>query len=609
MGDSASLAQIELQKQSLIDGSGTRERLQRQSKNFFYPNSKVYKNKYRIINQQKLNEVYSRNAKEMMARLRLASPPEQFSASYLKSLHKQIFSNIFEWAGHTRDEIFMFSDGSAASAPFLRKKDFKKAFAAGREIQQGLQQLDAMLLGKDALQNLTREEFVEHVSEVMAHLYSLNPFKEGNRYAIRLFAEKIGQAANCELDFSLISKRRKALARSEVVDYGNKGPLKHILDDLSDPEKVIVLREFINNMRALGLEDKNYRPTYVAQEGHTYHGIYRGSGAEGFVIDVHGTHVVASKKHLAPEQVKTLKIGDTISFTTPSAQEMQKVLIPAENIPDLSYAELSQRVYDSASVKNSMRNITVLSKLVYGKKGALKDVLPKFKIPITSDDLEAGEKLARAIGERPQNYGHIRGVSVLGLKSSARQHAEANFSALGYAILGYTYALKQAEREILETHLLEQKRCAKAVEPPNKRLSILFVIDENHKQEVLSKSPGLRVYVQDYFKKLSERLPQSAQKAIESRHYSKLADIIGTSTSHAVEIGVVFKGTKELHDIIQQQHREMSKQQKRDVRQSPTKSGGVKSVKMKEKNAVECNKQDQKIKGHVRQRRTRSMMM
>ncbi len=609
--NTASRTQKKLQEHHQGLDPEIRKRLKTEEQNFFYHNSPVYKNKYNITKQKELNNACARDAKEAMGRLRAAPLPERIDSSYLKSLHQQIFSKTFEWAGHTRDERFTFADGSVASMPFLKKKKFTKPFAAGEEIQRGLQKLDEMLLEKGDWQNLTREEFVEHTSQIMLHLYSLNPFREGNRRAIQLFVEKLGQKAGHELDYSPVSKKRKDFIRAEAVNNGNQSPIKHLLEDITNIDKVMLLNEFTNSMRKLGLNNSNYF-LVVAQEGHTYHGTYRGGGKEGFMMDIGDQYILGHKKHLTPEQVKTLEIGDHFSFTAPFPQEVQKVLIPKETVPDLTNKELSQRVYQSTLVKNSMKNIRTLCKVVYGNKNALQNKLPEFKIPITNKDLERGEKLAQLIEQSPQSIRKIRGVCVCGLKNSARQHAEANFSTLSHSILGYMYALKGAEREVLASHSAEQKRCAKPVEMPSRNIKELFFMPKEEQQRILSNSPELRIEIQQYFGKLNERLSPSEHEAISGKEYRKLAESLGTSISQAGEIARTLKWTKKSYDIIKELHHGIDQEKQRNVRQSIPSSDSKKSIKisttqMKAENVIGFAKQEKRREERIQQHRGRSM--
>ncbi|WP_455479176.1 BID domain-containing T4SS effector [Bartonella sp. B23] len=576
----ASLSQEELREHHQTPDQEIRKKLKAEAQNFFYSDSTVLRNKYRITNQKEFVAACARDAKEAMEGLRTAPLPEKIDSSYLKSLHKKMFSKTFEWAGHTRDERFTFADGSVASAPLLKEKEFTRPFAVGKEIERGFKQLDEMLLEKDDLQKLTREEFVEHASQIMSHLYSLNPFREGNRRTIQLFVEKLGQAAGYNLDYSLVSKKRKALIRTEAVNNGDMDPIKHLLEDISNPESLSALREFTDEMNQIGLGESNYRLTVAARGGHTYRGVCRGSGDNGFMMDVNGTFVVGNKKYLSPERVKTLKIGDHFSFTAPLPQEAKKVLIPKENVPSLTNEELSQRVYESALVKSSLKNIQTLCKVVYGKENILQNKLPKFEIPMTRESFNQGEKLLRNIGESPESVHRLRGVGVFGLKSSARQHAEANLLPLCHALVGYVRAVRDAQMDILESHTATQIRCEKSVEMPRDELKNLFSMSKEEQQKILASSPELTAEAQLYFMKLQERLSPSDLAAIHNRHYRKLSESLGTSMDNAEEISAVVKQTEEICSTIQQQHREMNRENDRNVYQSSILHIGEQSVKI-----------------------------
>ena len=41
----------------------------------------------------------------------------EFDAEHLKALHRHLFQDVYEWAGHTRDEQVRLRDGSIAADP------------------------------------------------------------------------------------------------------------------------------------------------------------------------------------------------------------------------------------------------------------------------------------------------------------------------------------------------------------------------------------------------------------------------------------------------------------------------------------------------------------
>ncbi|WP_375627379.1 Fic family protein [Bartonella sp. PS17NMGDW] len=196
-------------------------------------------------------------------------------------------------------------------------------FAPAKQIQEGLENLDKILSETNSLKGLTRETFVEHVTEMLIQLNYTHPFREGNGRTQRMFFEKLGQVAVHTLDFSLVTEKHMNLASIASLKHNDKEEIKHLLEDISNPKKILILKEFMDNMKHLGFENIHHHLITTAKEGHTYKGFYRGSGPNGFMLDANGIFILGNKKDLTPEQIQTLKIGDALSFTAPKVQKMK----------------------------------------------------------------------------------------------------------------------------------------------------------------------------------------------------------------------------------------------------------------------------------------------
>jgi cell filamentation protein len=55
-----------------------------------------------------------------------------FDAAHLKAIHRQLFQDVYDWAGHTRDEQVRLPDGTVASEPLLYRTG-SKPFAVGSQ--------------------------------------------------------------------------------------------------------------------------------------------------------------------------------------------------------------------------------------------------------------------------------------------------------------------------------------------------------------------------------------------------------------------------------------------------------------------------------------------
>lgn len=508
--------------------------------NYLYKGTPTLKNKYGIKNPKKLYERSAREAAREAVNFRHEPPPLKFDAAYLSLIHWSLFHKTFEWAGQTRDTTFTFEDGSTARMPAMRPKGYEVPFAIGPQIKKELKQLERTLSEKNNLQGLSRQEFAESAAEVFMALEHAHPFRTGNGRVNRMFMEKLGQAAGHSIDFSFTTKGRMTAACIEAMQYGNRQPMKDLFEDITHPQKSLVLKEFISQMRQAGLDEINNRIVVAAKEGIPYEGIFRGSSAEGFVMEVEEGFVVGHKDDLPPEQVKTLRNSDQIRFQKSNVQNVKETLIPQETLAPLNPEELFMKVSNDLYVEASRKEIEHLSKTVYGKAHALKT-----QLDIITASPNLGNQFADEILENPQSICKLAGRKILDMKSPRRRHAEQTVPQLCQALKNYGTITQQAKDTILEQHQREQNRLSHSVEKPKKNLQNLFALPEERQREALLHSPALRQELHTLSRQLHNRLSAEDRKAIQEKDHTRLACLLGTSESKAKEIAQTVKNTRD----------------------------------------------------------------
>ncbi|WP_026501053.1 Fic/DOC family protein [Bartonella clarridgeiae] len=171
-----------------------------------YPNSGTLKNKWNIKNSEKLQLVYEHHAACAAAKLYQEPLPQKFDSNYLKYIHKSLFGKAFEWAGHTRDIPFTFSDGTIVAQPKLKKVLSNTFFAIGNKIQEDLKEIEKTLAEKNNLKGLSREEFLNEITQIFASLSYIRPFKKGNNLTQQIFCERLAEAAGYQLDFKSVTE-------------------------------------------------------------------------------------------------------------------------------------------------------------------------------------------------------------------------------------------------------------------------------------------------------------------------------------------------------------------------------------------------------------------
>ncbi|VEJ45895.1 BID domain-containing T4SS effector [Bartonella vinsonii] len=512
---------------------------------YTYPSSVTLKNKYGTKNLASFLEKCSHDTTKALINLREEPLPEYFDSSYLKYIHKCLFENTFEWAGHTRDEVFTFADGTSAAMPEMKRTGWENPFAIGDEIREGLQKLDQTLFEKNNLQNLTREEFISEAMEMFNSLNHIHPFREGNGRTQRFFFENLAKAAGHSLDFSLVTKERMMLASIAVEKEGNLEPMKHLFEDISHPEKILLLKEFMDNMKESG-RNVNDRPVMVAKEGETYTGLFRGMGVEGFAFNVKGAFIIGNKEHLTPEQLKTLKSGERFTFTVPRTQELEKILIPEETLAPLSKSELFEKVAEDACVHTCRQQIQHLSKTIYGSSKTLdKEMVKIIKNP------ELGQQLSNQINRSPSSVANLVGFDLFCLKTSARANAEEHVETLCCAIVNFAHAVRHAEKEITQEHQAEQNRRGQKVVMPSKDLKDLLTLPKELQQEALENNSSLQKELCTLLKNIKGRLSSTEHKAVRDGDHGTLAKSLGVSERKAQEITEITKQAREAHQQVQ----------------------------------------------------------
>ncbi|WP_332066272.1 BID domain-containing T4SS effector [Bartonella sp. CB189] len=520
----------------------TKQQLPTSSENFLYPGTKTLKNKYGEKNKKHFETLCARDSEIALFDIRQEPLPDIFDSDYLVQLHYRLFNKTFEWAGITRNVPFTFADGTTAAMPRVIKKANDCSFANGSEINQGLKDLDQSLADWNYLRGLSREEFVNTAAQMFNHLNHIHPFREGNGRTQRLFFENLAKSVGYSLDFSLVTTERMNVASEMGRRYGDPRLLQWMFNDISDPQKTILLKEFMSHMQDTGKSLKKDL-VVVAEAGETYTGVYESVLQNSFIMKVDGTYVVGSKDHLSPEQLKTFKPGDEISFTAPTVHDT--TLIPREQIVPLTKKEIAAGVANSTDVQEARRNVESLLRIVYSNPNALES-----KFGIINENPQYGEWFANQIAHSPKSMGSLVGRKFLCFKNAARVNAEEHVDDLRYAVEKYVDAVRNVRNNILTEHKTEQLRCGQRIEMPSQDLQNSLNLPRKAQQEVLEASPQLQAELRNLLKKVNERLSVGEQKAISEKRYSDLAKSLGTSVCKAETIvGCLNKAEKAKHEL------------------------------------------------------------
>lgn len=127
--------------------------------------SGVLKNRLGITHQNKLEEVEASLTAWRSYQLSIKPLAGNFDFAHLKSLHRYLFGDIYEWAGQTR--TIDISRGSTR-------------FANANHIEKSAQAIFNKLKSDNFLVDLAENEFSERIAYYFGEINALHPFREGN---------------------------------------------------------------------------------------------------------------------------------------------------------------------------------------------------------------------------------------------------------------------------------------------------------------------------------------------------------------------------------------------------------------------------------------------
>ncbi|CBI75926.1 Bartonella effector protein (Bep); substrate of VirB T4SS [Bartonella clarridgeiae 73] len=525
------------------------------SNGYAYNNSRTLKNKYGMEGKA-FERICAHDIIQAIVNLKEEPLPEKFDSSYLKYLHKCLFEKTFEGAGCIREPPFKFSDYLKYLHKCLFEKMFEWAgfthelpfkFSDGtalinNEIKDGLKRIDQMLAEKNNLRGLSREEFIHEASTIFALLNNLYPFQAGSECTQRIFFEKMAEAAGHKLDFSVVTEKRMRFAchaalPSDGNDIGDITPMHHLFEDISNPEKVRILKEFMIHMRDTNVikyvEMKN-KIFVLPNEGSTYTGIYEDCSPDFIMFMVKDNYFVCKKDYFAPETLKKLRFGKELTFTASMRDNFENILIPGEKLAPLTEKKIVARIVKNASVQTSREKIERLSKRVYGDSKILnKD------ISLINIDSRLGKQHVKQIVDFSKYTSKLAGTVILRIRSPKRRRAQANYFKLVQEVDSYISTVIATREKILQEYQKEQERCQQVVEMPSQALQDIINLPKEDRIKALNDNPSLNKDIEDLLNKVKIRLSPREHQALDGNHYEKLARSVGISMSKAQKIAEI----------------------------------------------------------------------
>lgn len=193
---------------------------------YVYENTDVLKNKLGIKNKEELDKAESDISFSKILSVDSVVVPKKFDLEYLQEIHKYLFGDIYEFAGEIRkipiEKPEVVLDGMSVEYVYPTKIEEK---------------------AKECLKKFNSEKWDEKniddksiaFSKLLAELWQIHPFREGNTRTIATFVFKFAKEHNFEMDEDLLLNNFKYVRRSLVMacigEYSDYNYLIKIIKD------------------------------------------------------------------------------------------------------------------------------------------------------------------------------------------------------------------------------------------------------------------------------------------------------------------------------------------------------------------------------------------
>ncbi|AQX27893.1 MULTISPECIES: BID domain-containing T4SS effector [unclassified Bartonella] len=495
------------------------------------------------INAATINTINAHHRMKKIVDLYQEPLPEKFDSSYLKYLHECLFSERFEPIGHD-NYLLTSKDDITVDMLELKKLNPNNMFKEDRKVQESLKKFDQILREKNNLKGLSRQQFIGETVGLFSFFNLIHPFKEDNEITQRLFFEKLAKAAGHTLDFSVVTKQRMLRANNDAIWYAKrleeKGNvsgevIEHLFEDISNSEKIDILKDAIYNEATVKCKDLNNTNIIIPRDNIVYTGTYKGSTGNAIMIDTKDSCVVCPKDRLTPKQLKELKIGGEFTFTVSKEENLDTVLIPEEKLLSLTDDEIIENLKKNITLQEKVKEIEKLSKILYKDPQILAEYI-------------------MMINKNPENYKSLsdqivndpKSISERANKKFQSKTDQKDIYKLGNAIDDYIASVKYRKNLIIERHNTEQKRLGTVVKMPSKEIQDILNLPKDMQKKALESSPSLHIEFNKFINNVVYRLSSIEYKELCKANYKALSESVGISEKKARLITKVVMSCKEL---------------------------------------------------------------
>lgn len=214
-----------------------------------YSQDGVLKNKFGEKDPRKLEILEKRSTIRGWIKLQnelIATPNLKLDASLIKKIHKNLFDDVYDWAGEYRTVNIVKG---------------KTMFANALYVPATLEDLVTKLNRDITSKSITSNNVGEKLAYYYGELNMIHPFREGNGRTQRIFIEKVADKLGYSLQLEKVDSKKLLEVTIESVN-GTGRPLKKVF------EEVIVTKHFKSQSEQPHINSKSITSTNVSKNNY-----------------------------------------------------------------------------------------------------------------------------------------------------------------------------------------------------------------------------------------------------------------------------------------------------------------------------------------------------
>lgn len=188
-----------------------------------YPGLDVLKNKRDIKDAARLEKFEHERSSLRAFDLQQSPVQGKFDLEHIKTIHQQLFQDVYEWAGKPRT-VFIGKGASMFAHP-----DF---------IEKYWQMEQKKIEAQNFLRGMDKEKFTGELARHYGEINAIHPFREGNGRSTRVYLSQLAKEAGYELDYSKVDKVRWNEAAKQSFDSDPKA-MQQVFAAIATPIKAI----------------------------------------------------------------------------------------------------------------------------------------------------------------------------------------------------------------------------------------------------------------------------------------------------------------------------------------------------------------------------------